>query len=280
MMIPPRVPRCKACTPLRTHPPSTSSSIEGRPHKISTMQVGLLTPAQCYQTLDRSSGANPVTPTTVIGPPSLNFASNTIYTIVAEGPVASLGPVVVSRPEVSVASNSTRVEVLNAAPNASEVSVWVTAPGAALSSGTPLGTFSFQGSLPPTTVSAGQYEIRVTPGGATTPVLFDSGTITLTGGADLLVAALQNKRTGTAPITLGFVDSKGNNSRILSVGTPADVRIVHDSPCCGSSMRAVTSAIRSTVVCSISRAPKDGDVIPIKAKLTVGIPLVFTITIE
>jgi hypothetical protein len=172
----------------------------------------------------------PGTPTTVIGPTSLNFAPNTIYTIVAEGPVASLGPVVVSRPEVSVASNSTRVEVLHAAPNAPEVSVWVTAPGAALSSSTPLGTFSFQGSLPPATVAAGQYEIRVTPSGATTPVLFDSGTITLTGGADLLVAALQNTGPGTAPITLGVVDSKGNNSQILDVGTPATVRIVHDSP--------------------------------------------------
>ncbi len=172
----------------------------------------------------------PGSPTTVIGPTSLTLAANTIYTIVAEGPVASIGPVVFSRPEESVASTSTRVEVLHAAPNAPSVSVWVTAPGADLSSSTPLGTFSFQGSLPPATVPAGQYEIRVTPGGASTPVLFDSGTISLAGGADLLVAALQNTGPGTAPITLGVVDSKGNNSQILDIGTPASVRIVHDSP--------------------------------------------------
>jgi len=189
-----------------------------------------------YTTLNSGSYAievqaqTPGTPTTVIGPSSLTFAANTIYTIVAEGPVASLGPVIFTRPETAVASTSVRVEVLHAAPNAPSVSVWVTAPGADLSSTTPLGTFSFQGSLPPATVAAGQYEIRVTPGGAATPVLFDSGTITLAGGSDLLVAALQNTGPGTAPITLGVVDSKGNNSQIFDVGTPATVRIVHDSP--------------------------------------------------
>jgi len=172
----------------------------------------------------------PGTATTVIGPTSVSLNPNTIYTIAAEGPVATIGPVIVTRPETPVDSGSTRVLVLHAAPKAPSVSVWVTAPGAALSSSTALGTFTFSGSLGPATVPAGQYEIRVTPGGATTPVLFDSGTITLTGGADLLVAALQNTGPGTAPITLGVVDSEGHNSQILDVGTPAEVRIVHDSP--------------------------------------------------
>jgi hypothetical protein len=172
----------------------------------------------------------PGTATTVIGPTSLSFVANTIYTVVAEGPVASLGPVVFTRPETDVAPGSVRIAVLHAAPNAPSVSVWVTAPGADLSSAQPLGTFAFQGSLPPATVPSGQYEIRVTPGGASTPVLFDSGTISLTGGADLLVAALENTGPGTAPITLGVVDSKGNNTLLVDVGTPADVRVVHDSP--------------------------------------------------
>jgi hypothetical protein len=172
----------------------------------------------------------PGTATTVIGPTSVSLTPNTIYTVVAEGPVATIGPVIFTRPETTVDSASTRVLVLHAAPNAPSVSVWVTAPGAPLSSSSALGTFTFSGSLGPATVAAGQYEIRVTPGGATTPVLFDSGTITLTGGADLLVAALQNTGPGTAPITLGVVDSEGHNSQILDVGTPANVRIVHDSP--------------------------------------------------
>jgi hypothetical protein len=172
----------------------------------------------------------PGTATTVIGPTSLSFVANTIYTVVAEGPVASLGPVVITRPETDVAPGSVRIAVLHAAPNAPSVSVFVTAPGADLSSAQPLGTFAFQGSLPPATVPSGQYEIRVTPGGASTPVLFDSGTISLAGGSDLLVAALENTGPGTAPITLGVVDSKGNNTLLVDVGTPADVRVVHDSP--------------------------------------------------
>jgi hypothetical protein len=172
----------------------------------------------------------PGTATTVIGPTSLSFTADTIYTVVAEGPVASLGPVVFTRPEADVPSGSTRVTVLHAAPNAPSVSVWVTAPGADLSSSQPLGTFAFQGSLPPATVPDGQYEIRVTPGGATTPVLFDSGTVSLAGGTDLLVAALENTGPGPAPITLGIVDSQGNNTLLFDVATPGDVRVVHDSP--------------------------------------------------
>jgi hypothetical protein len=70
----------------------------------------------------------------------------------------------------------------------------------------------------------------VTPAGATSPVLFDSGTILLAGGADLVISALQNEGPGTAPITLGVVDALGNSSRLFDVGTPANVRVVHDSP--------------------------------------------------
>jgi hypothetical protein len=194
----------------------------------------------------------PGTATTVIGPTSLTLDANTITTIVAEGPVASLGPVVFTRPEADVPANSTRVAVLHAAPNAPSVSVWVTAPGADLSSTQPLGTFAFQGSLPPATVPAGPYEIRVTPGGAATPVLFDSGTITLAGGADLVVAALENTGPGSAPITLGVVDSKGNNALLVDVSTPADVRIVHDSPDAPAVSVIANDDVTSPVVPSLS----------------------------
>jgi hypothetical protein len=173
----------------------------------------------------------------VIGPASLSFSGNMIYTIVAEGPVATIGPVIVTRPQKAVATTSTRVTVLHAAPNAPAVSVYVTAPGAALDASTAaLGTFAFKDSLGPVEVPAGQYQIRVTPGGQTSPVLFDSGTTTLAGGADLLVAAVQNigpvgpAAAHFSPITLALVDSAGNNSKLTDVNDQAYVRVIHDSP--------------------------------------------------
>lgn len=170
----------------------------------------------------------PGAPTTVIGPLNESFTANTVYTVVAEGPVASLGPVMFSHPQTPIAPSATRVQVLHAAPAAPSVSVYVTAPGAALASSAPLGTIAFQGSIGPTDVPSAEYEIRVTPGGATTPVLFDSGTVNLPSGADLLLVAVQNTGPGTAPIALASVDQNGNNTLLLDVSTPAELRVVHD----------------------------------------------------
>lgn len=172
----------------------------------------------------------PGTPTTVIGPTTLSLSANMDYVVVAEGPVASIGPVVFPHQLADVGPDVTQVQILHAAPEAPSVSVYVTAPGADLASSAPLGTVSFKGSLGPTQVSSGQYEIRVTAAGTVTPVLFDSGTITLPGGADLVIAAQQNTGPGSAPIFLSSVDALGNNSRILDVGTPSNLRVVHDSP--------------------------------------------------
>jgi hypothetical protein len=170
----------------------------------------------------------PGAPTTVIGPLNESFTANTVYTVVAEGPVASLGPVVFSHPQTAIAPSATRVQVLHAAPSAPTVSVYVTAPGASLASSAPLGTIAFQGSIGPTDVPSGQYEIRVTPGGAATPVLFDSGTVTLPPGADLLLVAVQNTGPGTAPVAIASVDQSGHNNLLLDVSTPAQIRVVHD----------------------------------------------------
>jgi hypothetical protein len=94
----------------------------------------------------------------------------------------------------------------------------------------PFGTAAFQGAIGPAQIPSGQYEIRVTGSATTTPVLFDSGTISLAGGSDLVISALQNEGPGTAPIFLGVVDAYGNQSRILDVSTPASLRVIHDSP--------------------------------------------------
>jgi hypothetical protein len=172
----------------------------------------------------------PGAPTTVIGPTEVSFGANTDTVIAAEGAVANLAARTFVHDLAVIPPTGTQVQVLHAAPNAPAVSVYVTAPGASLSGATPLGTFAFEGSLGPAQVAAGPAQIRVTPAGASSPVLFDSGTITLAGGADLVISALQNEGPGTAPIVLSVVDAQGNNSQIVDVGTPAELRAVHVSP--------------------------------------------------
>jgi hypothetical protein len=169
---------------------------------------------------------------TVIQPTSIDFLQNNDYVLVAEGPYATMSPAVFSHPLSVVASTATRVQFVQADPDAAAVAVYLTAPAADLSSSAPLGTGSlaFMGATGPNDVPSGQYEIRITAAGTTTPVLFDSGTITLTGGTDLLLTALQNPGPGPSTIALGVVDAYGDTSKLFDTATPAMLRVVNASP--------------------------------------------------
>lgn len=169
---------------------------------------------------------------TVIAPTALNLQQNNDYVVAAEGAYASIGAEVFPHVLSTVAANATRIQFLNAAPAQAAIAVYLTVPGADLSAATPLGSGSvaYQAATGPTDVPSGQYEVRVTPAGAITPVLFDSGTISLVGGTDLVISALQNVGPGTAPIVLGVVDSSGDVSKLFDVSTPANVRVVNTSP--------------------------------------------------
>jgi hypothetical protein len=109
------------------------------------------------------------------------------------------------------------------------VDVYVTAPGADLAGETPLGSFSFEEELGPVEVPAGDYQIRVTLAGDAGAVVFDSGTLSLVDGSDLLLVAVENTGTGNAPISLVALDGEGS-AEILDAETPSDVRVVHASP--------------------------------------------------
>lgn len=174
-------------------------------------------------------GITPGGPTTVIGPVTLTFVADTLYSIVAVGDVANIEPVVLDQPDTAVPAGFARLRVLHAAPMAPEVDVYATAPGADLATSAPVGTFEFKGNLGPVEVPAGDYQIRVTLPGDPATVVYDSGTISLNDGDDLLVSAVENTTTGAAPIGLVVLTGAGS-AEIPDVGTPADLRVVHASP--------------------------------------------------
>ncbi len=167
---------------------------------------------------------------TVIGPANLNLAEGTRTAVLAVNSVANIEPLIVTRDPSPVAAGSVRLQVVHAAPDAPRVSVFVTAPNAALSGTAPTGTFSFKEVLGPVSVPGGDYQIRVTPAGAPQTVVFDSGTVNLAAGGDLLVTAVENTTTGSSPITLLVTTSTGNTLNILDRQTPANLRVVHASP--------------------------------------------------
>lgn len=176
---------------------------------------------------------------TVIGPADLTFDADTINTVVALNDVQNIEPLVLTQPSTPVSAGAARVWVLHAARNVQDlvmgpVDVYVTAPGADLAAEAPLGSFNFKETLPadgPAELPAGDYQIRVgvgTPGDPGFLLAFDSGTVTLADGADLVIAAVPNTTLGESPVSLVVLDSDGSNE-ILSEGTPAGLRVVHAS---------------------------------------------------
>lgn len=172
--------------------------------------------------------------TTIGTPLSVNFQQGNDYVIVAEGPVATLTAATFPHVLSTVAATSTRVQFVHALPGGPAVDVYVTAPGAALGGGTvtPFGgaSVSFGGAAGPTDLPAGQYELRVTPAGATSPVLFDSGAITLQGGTDLVIAALPNSGPGPSQLFLSVTDASGDSAALYDTATQANVRVVNAAP--------------------------------------------------
>jgi len=165
----------------------------------------------------------------VISVPGVTLAADTAYSVLAIGKVANIQPLVLANPRTPVTAGKARAQVVHAAPDAPAVSVYVTAPGADLATATALGAFSFGEDLGPVEVPAGSYQIRVTLANNPAAVVYDAGTVALAAGADLLLVAVANTTTGSAPISL-LVNDGDTQSELLDVETPADVRAGHLSP--------------------------------------------------
>jgi len=157
----------------------------------------------------------------------LPLDADTRYTIIAANDVADIEPVIVSAPVVDVPADTVRAQVVHAAAKAPSVDVYVTAPSADINSASPLSALAYKASTDPVEIPNGDYEIRITPEGSKT-VLFDSGTISLAGGSDLVIAAVENI-SDSVPVSLVVLDGD-TSSVIYDVNTQAAVRVIHDSP--------------------------------------------------
>jgi hypothetical protein len=163
---------------------------------------------------------------TVIGPVDIDFDRDMTYTIAAVNDVLNIEPVILSQSSEDVSAGSARLLALHAAAAAPTVDVYVTTPGADLSASAPIGSFSFKEQIGPAEVAAGDYQIRVTAAGNAAAVVFDSGTIPLADGDDIVVAAVPNTSGGDAPISLVGLTSAGS-FEILDIDTPTALRVGH-----------------------------------------------------
>ncbi|OES30749.1 CHRD domain-containing protein [Alteromonas macleodii] len=149
------------------------------------------------------------------------------YDIFAVGNVGdeSLSLLTVTSMETEVDAGNAQVQIVHAASMAPMVDIYVTAPDTDITAEQPLVTAEFTDATDLIQVPAGDYQIRITPAGETT-VVYDSGTVNLADGADLLIAATNNVGTGDSPVTLLAADGDGS-FKIWDAEAGAAIRVVH-----------------------------------------------------
>jgi len=149
------------------------------------------------------------------------------YDIFAVGNVGddSLSLLTVTSMETAVDAGNAQVQIVHAASMAPMVDIYVTAPDTDITAEQPLVTAEFTDATDLIQVPAGDYQIPITPAGETT-VVYDSGTVNLTDGADLLIAATNNVGTGDSPVTLLAADGDGS-FKIWDAEAGAAIRVVH-----------------------------------------------------
>jgi hypothetical protein len=173
----------------------------------------------------------PGSPTTVIGPTTLDAAANMDYVVAVEGNVVSLQVpgvsfLIIPHQLAVVPPQSTRLQVINA--YSAPINLYVSAVGAPFSSATQVGTASPGESVGPLMVSSSELWLSdpESPIGLTGP-------ITLAGGADLVYSVLMPVQIPAelfdqpcCQYAVSIVDALGDNSWLSGA---AGLRVINDS---------------------------------------------------
>jgi Domain of unknown function (DUF4397) len=188
--------------------------------------------ATAFSTVNAGRGSVKVNPTgnsaSVINA-TPDFNKNRSYTIIAANKVAAIEPLVIDDDGVAPATGQVKVRVVHAAPSAPAVDIYVTAPAAALAGTTPtLANVPFKTISSVLQIAAGSYQIRVAVAGSKAPV-FDSGSVTLTGGSDLVLVAV-DQSSGNSPISLIGLTADPATPKIELNDISAKLRVMHASP--------------------------------------------------
>ena len=170
----------------------------------------------------------------VIGPVDLTLEEGLRTDVVAIGALfdemgaLSIMPAVLDPVEIEENISDVRVSVLHAAPQVGAVDIYVTAPGDDLANTTPIDADFGDSAGPVALMADTEYQVRITPDGAT-DVVYDSGTLSFPAGTELVVVAVENTfKVGASPVNLLAVGPEGA-SEVLDVNIGAAVRVVHNS---------------------------------------------------
>jgi hypothetical protein len=164
------------------------------------------------------------------------LAAGRDYTAIAIGSGSTgatrLQAVLVDDAGAAPAAGQVKLRVVHGAPAVPAVDIFVTAPGAALPSAPTIAALSFAQQAPAATaaalsVPAGNYQIRMRVTGQTA-IAYDSGTVALAAGSDIVVVAVPETGTSLSPVQL-LLAPKGA-SAAFAKDARAALRVAHFSP--------------------------------------------------
>lgn len=198
------------------------------------------------------------TATTVIDA-SPNLMPGRAYTVIAANQLSAIEPLVVEDDAAMPTAGNVKVRVVHAAPKVASVDVYVTAPGAALASATPtLAAVPFKGISGALQVPAATYQVRLTAAGAKTAV-FDSGSVPLAAGSDLVLIAIQQDGLGSPVSLLGLTAAPATPKFELLDALQGYLRVMHASP----NAPAVDVLVDGTVALAAVPYPVNSGYLPI-----------------
>jgi len=158
------------------------------------------------------------------------------YTAIAVGSgttgATRLQAVLIDDSGAAPAAGQVKLRVVHGAPAVPAVDIFVTAPDAALPAAPTIDNLTFGQQAPGATqaalaVPAGNYRIRAVVDGQTA-VAYDSGTVALAAGADIVVVAVPDAGPSLSPIQL-LLTPKGGTAA-LARDSRAALRVAHYSP--------------------------------------------------
>lgn len=174
----------------------------------------------------------------VIKVDAISFAKDQRYTVVAIGDVAdmSISEFVAAESAATPAADEVAISVLHAATavKGANVDVYVTAPGADITSASANFAFDFKGQADAGALPAAKYQIRVVANKDTANPAYDSGEVDLSGfaGQKLLLLAVNTVNSTTkaaSPVKLvAYTDTA--QVELIDTRTVSGARVVHLSP--------------------------------------------------
>jgi hypothetical protein len=152
------------------------------------------------------AGANPAT-TLVTSEISLNSGTDNTLLVIGRNDNGSLRVVTVPDNNSSPITGQAKLRVIDAATSANiNVDVYVSAPGADLTTLFPTFNLTYGSATDYTALAAGAAEIRMTPSGVKTPVLLDTGTLNLAAGQIRTIVTVDSTAAGPPASALVLAD--------------------------------------------------------------------------